>query len=199
MRRVIIPRGTIVVAMGIACTAVLVAGCASPPPPDVRYVSPAETSVVVPMGTSVEDARQILRRKPRGEAALTEAQRFRAAGNREAVFLLVKYAAGAAGGRVPAAAYELGRMYDPATHVRGGVVSNADALRAAWWFRWAAHKGHVKAMVRLGEMYEAGVIKATGESSERDMAVPKELLELDATERSLYWFKRAAEEGGMSE
>ena len=196
MRRVIISRATIVVAMGIACTAVLVAGCASPPPPAVRYVSPAETSVVVPMGTSVEDARQFLREKPRGEAALTEAQRFRAAGNREADFLLVKYAAREG---VPAAAYELGRMYDPATHVRGGVVSNADALRAADWFRWAAHKGHVKAMVRLGEMYEAGVIKATGESSELDNAVPKEILELDATERSLYWFKRAAEEGGMSE
>ena len=145
---------------------------------------------------TVEDARNFLRTEPSGAAALKEADRYRAGGNREAVFLLVKYAARK---RVPEAAYELGRMYDPATHAKGGVVLNPDVSTAASWFRWAARSGHVKAMVRLGELYRDGDLEATGRRSELDNGVPQQLLEMNATERGFFWLDQAARAEGNTE
>lgn len=178
---------------GILAAAILLAGCASPPGPRTVYV---EQPPPPPRTTTVEDARSFLREDPSGEAALAEAERFQAAGNREAVFLLVKRAAGK---QVPQAAYEMGRMYDPATYAKGGVVLNPDVRTAASWFRWGARGGHVRSMIRIGEMYRDGVIEATGGTAEIKNGVPAELLEMNATERGFYWLDRAAKAGGTSQ
>ena len=179
---------------GIVVAAILLAGCAPPPPPPapIVYSVPAPQ----PRATTVEEARKFLRGEPSGEAALKEAKRYRAAGNREAVFLLVKHAARE---QHPQAADEMGRMYDPATHAKAGVVLNPDVRTAASWFRLAARIGHVPSMVRLGEMYRDGILEATGGTAEIKNGVPRELLEMDATERGFFWLDRAAKAGGISE
>ena len=184
-----------VAVVGVVAATMLATGCASPPPPPPSPIAYVPVPAIPP-ATTIEDARKFLRRKPSGAAALKEAERYRAAGNREAVFLLVKYAAR---DRVPEAAYELGHMYDPATHAKGGVVLNPDVSTAASWFRWAARSGHVRAMVRLGEMYRDGVLGATGGASARSNGVPEALLELNATERGFYWLDKAAKAGGISQ
>ena len=180
---------------GIVVAAILLAGCAPPPrppPAPILYNAP----VPKPRATTVEEARKFLRGEPSGETALKEAKRYRAAGNREAVFLLVKHAARK---QHPLAAYEMGRMYDPATHAKAGVVLNPDVRTAAAWFRLAARIGHVPSMLRLGEMYRDGILEATGGTAEIKNGVPRELLETDATERGFFWLDKAAKAGGTSE
>ena len=56
--------------VGIAATAMLVAGCATPPPPPpapIAYLPPPKPA------TTVEEARNFLRTEPSGTAALKEA------------------------------------------------------------------------------------------------------------------------------
>ena len=188
MNRTIRQLGTSGPVAGIVVAGILLAACAPPPSPTPRtvYVEPP-----APRTTTVEDARSILREEPSGKAALKEAERFQAAGNREAVFLLVKYASRK---KVPEAAYEMGRMYDPETHAKG-VVLEPNVLVAAQWFRWAARNGHVPSMSRLGLMYKDGILEATGAASETKNGVPEELLGMDATDRSFYWLDKAARAG----
>ena len=188
---------TTCVVAGVVFATMLATACTPPPPPTPVITMPPPGSLdPPPMTLTVEDARQFLRAVPTGAVALKEADRYRAVGNREAVFLLVKYAARK---RVPEAAYELGRMYDPATHAKGGVVLNPDVSTAASWFRLSARNGHVRAMVRLGELYRDGDIEATGGRSELDNGVPQELLDMNATERGFFWLDRAAKAGGNTE
>ena len=188
MNRTIRQLGTSGAVAGIVVAGILLAACAPPPSPTPRtvYVEPP-----APRTTTVEDARSILREEPSGKAALKEAERFQAAGNREAVFLLVKYAARK---KVPEAAYEMGRMYDPETHAKG-VVLEPNVLVAAQWFRWGARNGHVPSMSRLGLMYKDGILEATGAATETKNGVPEELLGMDATDRSFYWLDKAARAG----
>ena len=189
MNRTIRQLGTSGPVAGIVVAGILLAACAPPPSPAPRtvYVEPP-----APRTTTVEDARSILREEPSGKAALKEAERFQAAGNREAFFLLVKYAASRK--RVPEAAYEMGRMYDPETHAKG-VVLEPNVLVAAQWFRWGARNGHVPSMFRLGLMYKDGILEATGAASEIKNGVLEELLGMDATDRSFYWLDKAARAG----
>ena len=159
----------------IAVMAILLAGCATSPPaprPQVRPPAPAPA-------TDVDEARRFLQGQPDRYATFREAERYRAAGNREAVFLLVKYAARKG---VPEAEYEMGRRYDPATHAKDGIVLKPHAPTAAQWYERAASKGHVPSMVRLGGMYGDGLIRPTGERN--------------ATEESLHWLNKAAQAGG---
>ena len=155
---------------GIAAAALFVAGCGG---------QPTTATVTYVQSTSVEDARRILRAKPDADTALDAVERFRAAGNREAVFLLVKYAAHRG---APEAAYEMGRRYDPATHVKDGIVLKPHVPTAATWFEKAGNAGHRASMVRLGGMYRDGLLEATGG--------------MDATELSFYWFEKAEKRGG---
>ena len=166
---------------GIAVAAMVVAGC-GPQTAATPAVAPmakpvASKSVTFAQSTSVEDARRLLRKKPTARTALKAAERFRAAGNREAVFLLVKYAA-FRGSRQ--AAYEMGRRYDPATHVKDGIVLKPQVARAAEWYTRAAEKDHLASMVRLGEMYRDGLLEGTAD--------------MNATELSFFWFDRAEED-----
>ena len=172
---------------GLAAVAVaLLAGC-GPSAPQVVVLEPAPAPA--PLPATVEAARQLLNMEPSLDPRVIwgEADRFRRAGNREAVFLLVKYAARHG---VPEAAYDLGRHYDPATHTEDSIVLAADVREAAGWFHAAARAGHAGAMVRLGEMYRDGLIDPPANAPEGDM---------DATEWSFYWFDRAAAAGGMTQ
>ena len=153
---------------GVATIAVFISGCGG------QTVATPPLTVTYTQATSVEDARQIIRGKPSPYVALDAVERFRAAGNREAVFLLVKYAAHRG---APEAAYQMGRRYDPATHVKDGIVLKPHVRTASDWYERAAHAGHRASMVRLGEMYRDGLLEATGD--------------MDATERSFYWFEKA--------
>ena len=160
----------------IAVVAVLVAGCATSPPAPRPQVQPP-ASAPAPAAT-VDDARRFLQRQPDPFVTLRETQRYRAAGNREAVFLLVKYAARFG---VPEAEYEMGRYYDPATYLEGGIVRQPQAARAAEFYRRAADKDHVPSIVRLGQMYGDGLIQAPSGAS--------------AVSESLRLLNRAAELG----
>ena len=165
---------------GIAVAAMVVAGC-GPQTAATPAVAPMAKPVAFAQSTSVEDARRLLRKKPTARTALKAAERFRAAGNREAVFLLVKYAA-FRGSRQ--AAYEMGRRYDPATHVKDGIVLKPQVARAAEWYTRAAEKDHLASMVRLGEMYRDGLLEGTAD--------------MNATELSFFWFDRAEETRGKT-
>lgn len=148
---------------GAVIVLALVAGCVDEPRP------------VMVVQLTVESARRFLRGKPQLRAVMREANRYKAAENREAVFLLVKYAARRG---LPDAQYELGRRYDPKTHSKDGIVLRPDVKIAAQWFKRAAHRGHVGAMARLGELYKNGQIAAEGDKN--------------ATELGFYWLDRAA-------
>lgn len=172
---------------GLAALAVaFLAGC-GPSAPTVVVVEPPPAPAPPP--ATVAAARQLLNMEPKLDPRVIwgEVDRFRLAGNREAVFLLVKYAARAG---VPEAAYEFARHYDPATHTEDSLVLAADAREAAVWFHAAARAGHAGAMVRLGEMYRDGLIDPPANAPEGDM---------DATEWSFYWFDRAAAAGGIGQ
>ena len=160
----------------IAVVAILLAGCAAPPPaprPQVQTPAPAPAPA-----TSVDEARRYLQAGPDPYATFREAKRYRTAGNKEAVFLLVKYAAR---NGVPEAEHEMGRYYDPATYREGGIVRNPQAPRAADWYGRAAGKDHAPSMVRLGQMYGDGLIKAPSGTN--------------AMEESLRLLNKAAEMG----
>ena len=169
-----------------AVAAAFLVGC-GPSAPSVVVLEPAPAPAALP--ATVEGARQLLNMEPKLDPRVVwgEVDRFRRAGNREAEFLLVKYAAH---NGVPEAAYHLGRQYDPATHTEDRIVLAADVREAAEWFHAAARAGHVGAMVRLGEMYRDGLIDPPANAPEGDM---------DATEWSFYWFDRAAAVGGMTQ
>ena len=156
----------------VAVMAILLAGCAAPSPAPRPQVPPAPA-------VTVEDARRFLQARPDPYVALREAGRYRTGGNKEAVFLLVKYAAS---NGVAEAEYEMGRYYDPATYLEGGIVLQPQAARAAEWYGRAADKDHVPSMVRLGQMYGDGVIQAPSGTS--------------AVDESLRLLNRAAQLGG---
>ena len=172
-------------APGLAAVAIiLVAGCAPAPSPQVRVVSIPSSST-----TTVDDARRYLMAGPAPQVVLAEAERYRAAGNRDAVFLLVKYAANAGKGD-PRAVYEMGRYYDPATFMSYGIVREANAQTARDLYRSAANAGHVRSMLRLGQMYKEGLLAPPEDVSEEYRS---------ATERSLFWFEKAARAGGVAQ
>ena len=176
-----------------ALAAAFLAGCGpSAPPVVVMAPPPAPAPAPAPPPATVEAARQLLNMEPKLDPRVVwgEVDRFRRAGNREAVFLLVKYAAGNGGNGVPEAAYDLARHYDPATHTEDSIVLAADVREAAVWFHKAARAGHVGAMVRLGEMYRDGLIDPPADAPEGEM---------NATEWSFHWFDRAAAAGGMTQ
>ncbi len=166
-----------------ALAAVILAGC-GPSSPQVVVLEPPPP----PPPATLEAARQLLNMDPKLDPRVVwgEVDRFRRAGNREAVFLLVKYAAH---NGIPEAAYDLGRHYDPVTHTEDSIVLAADVREAARQFHAAARAGHVAAMMRLGEMYRDGLIDPPANGPE----------DMDATEWSFYWFGRAAAAGGMNQ
>lgn len=117
-----------------------------------------------------------LKEKPPAAGALEESLRSGAAGEGDAAFLLLKYAARTGS---PEAARRMGQLYDPATHsAEGGVVSKPDPEIAADWYGRAAEAGDVDAMVRLGEMLRDGTVDRP-----------------DASEQADSWLRKAAEAG----
>ena len=170
-------KARLVTLCGTVAVVALVAGC-TPEPRPVVY-EPVPVKVADPAAFTVDAARSFLQGNPYPRAVMREADRYRGAENREAVFLMVKYAARRG---LPEAQYELGRRYDPKTYSRAGIVLRPDVKTAAQWFKKAANGGHVKAMTRLGEMYRDGQIAAEGDK--------------DATELGFYWLDRAQRAGG---
>ena len=162
-------KGRLAILCGTVVVSALVAGCEPDEPRPVMV--PVIRSEVL----TVQTARRFLQKKPFPREVMREAARYRAAENREAVFLMVKYAALRG---LPEAQYEMGRRYDPKTHSKDGIVLRPDVKFAAKWFEKAAHGGHVDAMARLGELYKNGQIDAEGNKN--------------ATELGLYWLDRAA-------
>ena len=116
-----------------------------------------------------------LKEKPPAENALEEAGRAGDAGDQDAAFLLLKYAARSGSAD---AARLMAQLYDPVTFTSGGVVTKPNAEDAATWYEEAATKGDVDAMVRLGEMLKEGMLDRP-----------------DASEQSLQWLRKAAEAG----
>ena len=116
-----------------------------------------------------------LKEKPPAENALEEAGRAGDAGDQDAAFLLLKYAARSGSAD---AARLMAQLYDPVTFTSGGVVTKPNAEDAATWYEEAATKGDVDAMVRLGEMLKEGRLDRP-----------------DASEQSLQWLRKAAEAG----
>ena len=169
-------KAILVTLCGTLVVVALVAGCQPAPAPVVYIPVPAKTD---PAAFTVASARSFLQKNPDPRKVMTEAERYRAAENREAVFLMVKYAARRG---LPEAAYELGRHYDPKTHSKDGIVLRPDVKVAAEWFNMAALAGHVGAMTRLGELYRDGQIAAKGDKN--------------ATELGFYWLDRAAQARG---
>jgi TPR repeat protein len=171
-------KATLVTLCGTLVVVALVAGCQPAPAPVVYIPVPAKADPG-PAAFTVASARSFLQKNPDPRKVMTEAERYRAAENREAVFLMVKYAARRG---LPEAEYELGRRYDPKTHSKDGIVLRPNVKVAAEWFKRAAHAGHVGAMTRLGELYRDGQIVAEGDK--------------DATELGFYWLDRAAQARG---
>ena len=116
-----------------------------------------------------------LKEKPPADDALEEAGRAGDAGDRDAAFLLLKYAAREGSAH---AARLIGQLYDPVTHSPDGVIKNADSEIAAGWYEKAAKAGDADAMFRLGEMLKEGMLDRS-----------------DASEQSLQWLRKAAEAG----
>ena len=116
-----------------------------------------------------------LKGKPPAENALEEAGRAGDAGDPDASFLLLKYAARSGSAE---AARLMAQLYDRVTFTSGGVVTKPNAEDAATWYEEAATKGDVDAMVRLGEMLKEGMLDRP-----------------DASEQSLQWLRKAAEAG----
>ena len=120
--------------------------------------------------------RDFLIEKPSAAQALEEADRSGAAGEGDASFLLVKYAAREGSAE---AARRMGSYYDPATHSpEDGVIAAPDPAAAADWYERAAKAGDADAMIRLAEMLEEKLIDAP-----------------DAPERRIFWLRKAAEAG----
>ena len=116
-----------------------------------------------------------LKEKPPADDALEEAGRAGDAGDRDAAFLLLKYAAREGSAQ---AARLIGQLYDPVTFSPDGVIKNADAETAAQWYEKAAKAGDVDAMLRLGEMLKEGMLDRP-----------------DASEQGLQWLRKAADAG----
>lgn len=144
----------------------------------------ADDEAVVPSGAdagrkvpmTIAQAKGFLKEKPPADRALEEAQHSGTAGDRDAEFLLLKYAARKGSAE---AARRMGQMYDPATFAAGGgVISKPDAETAAQWYERAAAAGDIDAMVRLGAMLNEGMLDRP-----------------DASEQSVQWLQKAAEAG----
>ena len=168
-------KGRLATLCGTVVVLALVVGCGPDEPRPVMVPVVRVARVAEPEVLTVESARRFLRRKPNPRAVMRESARYRAAENREAVFLMVKYAALRG---LPEAEYELGRRYDPKTHSKDGIVLRSNVKIAAEWFKKAANGGHIEAMARLGELYKNGEIASEGNKN--------------ATELGLYWLGRAA-------
>ena len=145
---------------------------------------------------SVEDARRFLRGRPPPHAALQEAERSRRAGKLEAAFLLAKWAAQNGS---PEAMFQMGRRFDPETHTREGVVKKPDLRAALLWYLKAARERHIGAMLRLGTMFENGMIgeDVLEQIIEQEGDIPPS--EMDSTEWALYWLEQAAKAKGMKQ
>ena len=154
----------------VVALAAFVAGCRPEPAPVVYQQVPVPN----PEAFTVATARRFLQGNPSPRAVMQAVARYRTAENREAVFLMVKYAARRGH---PEAEYEMGRRYDPKTHTKDGIVIRPDVKYAAEWFKRAADGGHIEAMTRLGELYRDGQIAAEGGKN--------------ATELGFYWLDRA--------
>ena len=145
---------------------------ADPPPAAATPSSGPEVRPPLARGS----VRTFLKEKPSAAQALEEAERSRAAGEGEASFLLVKYAAREGSAE---AARRMGSYYDPAAHTPGdGVIATPDPAAAADWYERAAKAGDADAMIRLAEMFEEGLLDAP-----------------DAPERRIFWLRKAAEAG----
>ena len=156
----------------------------SGPPPDAEAedADPPPAAAAPSSGPEVRpplargSVRVFLKEKPSAAQALEEAERSRAAGEEDASFLLVKYAAREGSAE---AARRMGSYYDPATHSpEAGVIAAPDPAAAADWYERAAKAGDAGAMIRLAEMLEEKLLDAP-----------------DAPERRIFWLRKAAEAG----
>ena len=153
------------------------------PPPDAE-AEEANPAPAAPPSSGPEvrpplargTVRVFLKEKPSAAQALEEAERSGAAGEEEASFLLVKYAAREGSAE---AARRMGSYYDPATHSpEAGVIAAPDPAAAADWYERAGKAGDAEAMIRLAAMFEEGLLDAP-----------------DAPERRIFWLRKAAEAG----
>ena len=136
-------------------------------------VAPADAGRRPPMTRA--EVVPYLKEKPSAADALEEAGRAGDAGDQDAAFLLLKYAARSGAAE---AARLVGQLYDPATFAPGGVINNPSAESAAEWYEKAATAGDVDAMIRLGEMLGEGMLDRP-----------------DASEQSRKWLREAADAG----
>ena len=154
----------------------------SGPPPDAEAEETDPAPAAPSSGPEVRPplargtVRVFLKEKPSAAQALEEAERSGAAGEGDASFLLVKYAAREGSAE---AARRMGSYYDPATHSpAAGVIAAPDPAAAADWYERAAKAGDADAMIRLAEMFGEGLLDAP-----------------DAPERRIFWLRKAAEAG----
>ena len=133
-----------------------------------------ETPPAPTVTLTVDGARGYLQTKPDAEEAAKEAERFAAADQPEAAFLLDSYAARNGDAT---ATVRMGDRYNPATWTTA--PPNApDPDRAAEFYGAAAETGDGKAMLRLGLLLKSGKVS-------RD----------DAPEQAQFWLKKAEAAG----
>lgn len=104
---------------------------------------------------TLDGAYGYLRTKPPAAEATAEAARFAEAGQQDAAFVILKYAARAGDG---AASDKLGDIYNPATFTPGGVVPAADANYAAELYLDAVKAGTKDALYKAGQMLKDGKV-----------------------------------------
>ncbi|KZD09312.1 tetratricopeptide repeat protein [Oceanibaculum pacificum] len=120
--------------------------------------------------------REFLNAEPDGPAATAKADEFLAAGHPDLALLIYRHADRK---QDAAAAYAIGRMYDPATHTKETSAFPApDAEQAASYYRKAAEAGRADAQFALGRLLLSG---ATSDAS--------------GPEQGTVWLRRAADQG----
>lgn len=150
-------------------------GRASSPPPVVTDTETAPTSeAALTVALTVDGARGYLQGKPDAADAAKEAERFAAADQPEAAFLLDSYAARNGDAT---ATVRMGDRYNPETWTTAPPKA-PDPDRAADFYRGAAEAGDGKAMLKLGQLLKSGKVS-------RD----------DAPEQAQFWLKKAKDAG----
>lgn len=110
------------------------------------------TPDVEPKPVTLEWAREFLQSNPDPASAAAEAERFAAAGQDSAVFLITRYGARQGDAK---AALRLGDMYAPDTW-KDGVIKAPDAAQALNYYEQAGAKGDVTALEKAIALVETG-------------------------------------------
>ena len=120
--------------------------------------------------------RAFLGTEPDGPSATARADEFLAAGHADLALLIYRHADRK---QDAAAAFAIGRMYDPATHTpETSAFASPDAEQAASYYRKAAEAGRADAQFALGRLLMSGV--TSGDSG---------------PEQGTVWLRRAADQG----